>query len=93
MIARIWKATARDAEAYLRHLHGNVVPELKSIPGFRGLQVLRREREIVVMTTWDSMEAVRAFAGEEPERAVVGPEAQAVLAGYDDFVRHYEVLA
>ena len=43
------------------------------------------------MTLWDSMDAIRRFAGEDAEHAVVEPEARAVLAEYDDFVRHYEV--
>lgn len=44
-----------------------------------------------ICATWDSMAAIGRFAGAEPERAVVEPEARAVLAEYDDFVRHYEV--
>jgi heme-degrading monooxygenase HmoA len=59
------------------------------------VRVLRREErgrvEFLVMTFWDSMESVRRFAGPDPERAIVEPEARAVLAEYDDFVRHYEV--
>jgi heme-degrading monooxygenase HmoA len=91
MIARLWRGVAKDAAAYLRHLDGNVVPELKKIAGYRGYRVLRREQEILVMTLWESMAAVRAFAGADPEKAVVEPEARAVLAEFDDFVRHYEV--
>ena len=91
MIARLWRGVAKDAEAYLRHLDGNVVPELEKIAGYRGYRVLRREQEILVMTLWESMAAVRAFAGADPEKAVVEPEARAVLAEFDDFVRHYEV--
>jgi heme-degrading monooxygenase HmoA len=91
MIARLWRGVAKDAEAYLRHLDGNVVPELKKIAGYRGYRVLRREQEILVMTLWESMAAVRAFAGADPDKAVVEPEARAVLAEFDDFVRHYEV--
>ncbi|HZO03847.1 MAG TPA: antibiotic biosynthesis monooxygenase [Burkholderiales bacterium] len=98
MIARLWRGVARDrghAEAYLRHLNANVLPSLKTIEGHRGLRVLRRDEgarvEFLVMTLWDSMDAIRRFAGEHPERAVVEPEARAALAEYDDFVRHYEV--
>ena len=90
-IARVWKGTARDVAAYLRHLDENVVPELKAIAGYQGLRVLRMDREITVMTFWDSMESVQRFAGDHAERAVVEPEAQAVLERYDDFVIHYEV--
>lgn len=52
---------------------------------------LRRHDEFLVITLWDSMDAIRRFAGEDSERAVVEPEARAVLAEFDDFVRHYEV--
>lgn len=44
------------------------------------------------MPCWESMDAIRRFAGDEPERAVVEPEARAVLKTYDDFVSHYEVV-
>ena len=98
MIARVWRGVAQggsNAKAYLRHLTANVLPALKAIEGHREARVLRREEggrvEFIVMTCWDSMEAVRRFAGAHPERAVVEPEARAVLAEYDDFVRHYEV--
>jgi len=94
MIARLWRGSAADAakaDAYQRHVKTRVLPELRRIPGHRGAQVLRRETEFLVITFWDSMEAIRRFAGDDPERAVVEPEAQAVLSDYDDFVRHYEV--
>ena len=91
MIARVWRGVAKDAGAYLRHLEGNVVPVLKKIAGYRDYRVLRREQEILVMTFWDSMDSVRAFAGADPDKAVVEPEARAVLVEFDDFVRHYEV--
>ena len=91
MIARLWRGVATDAAPYLRHFDGKVVPALKTIAGYRGHRVLRREDEILVVTFWDSMEAIRAFAGADPEKAVVEPEARMVLAEFDDFVRHYEV--
>ena len=95
MIARVWRGRAadrRNADAYVRHLKANVVPELKGIAGYRELRLLQRDHEFLVITFWDSMEAVRRFAGADPEKAVVEPEARAALADYDDFVRHYEVL-
>jgi heme-degrading monooxygenase HmoA len=98
MIARVWRGvahTAVNADAYLRHLTTKVLPSLAAIAGHRGARVLRREEggrtEFVVMTFWDSIDAVRAFAGERCEHAVIEPEARAVLGEYDDFVRHYEV--
>jgi heme-degrading monooxygenase HmoA len=98
MIARLWRGVAQgrpNAAAYLRHLEAHVLPALAALEGHRGARVLRREEggrvEFLVMTLWDSMEAIRRFAGADAERAVVEPEARAVLAQFDDFVRHYEV--
>ena len=48
--------------------------------------------ELVVLTLWESMEAVRKFAGKEPEQAVVEPEARAVLTSFDDSVTHFEIV-
>lgn len=95
MIARLWRGAAadrRNADAYVHHLKTNVEPELKGIAGYRELRLLRRHHEFLVITFWDSMDAVQRFAGADPEKAVVEPEACAVLADYDDFVRHYEVV-
>jgi heme-degrading monooxygenase HmoA len=98
MIARVWRGVApgaKQAEAYLRHFDANVLPALQRIAGYREARVLRREQdgrtELLVMTFWESMAALRRFAGNEPERAVVEPEARAVLSEFDNFVRHYEV--
>src|SRR5690349_7206418 len=98
MIARIWRGIAsgtRNADAYERHVTKTVLPSLSSIPGHRGARVLRRPDgarvEFLVVTFWDSIDAIRRFAGERAETAVVEPEARAVLAEFDDFVRHYEI--
>ena len=94
MIARLWRgraANAANAEAYQRHVAGASIAGAAQVPGHRGAQVLRRMTEFLVITLWESMDAIRRFAGKDPERAVVEPEANAVLAEYDDFVRHYEV--
>jgi heme-degrading monooxygenase HmoA len=99
MVVRAWRgyAAPTNTEAYPRHLLEAVRPKLEQLPGFRGLYLLRRagptEVEYQVLTLWDSMEAVRAFAGATPERAVVEPEAQAALVRYDTEVRHYELVA
>ena len=98
-IARLWRGvadTAAGARAYEDHVTAKVLPSLAAIPGYRGAKVLKRtsergEVEFLVMTLWDSMEAIRRFAGDHPESAVVEPEAREVLSDYDDFVRHYDV--
>jgi heme-degrading monooxygenase HmoA len=98
MIARTWygRASVENASKYAGHVTGRVLPALNKIAGYRGGMVLRRdtsgEAEFVVLTLWDSMSAVREFAGESPDKAVVEPAAQAVLKDYDHFVRHYEVI-
>ena len=98
MIARIWRGVAdrsANADAYERHVTQKVLPSLSAIPGHRGARVLRRSVagriEFLVITFWDSIDAIRKFAGDSPESAVVEPEARAVLSEYDDFVRHYEI--
>ena len=97
MIVRIWRgaAEADRADAYARHVTGEVFPKLASIAGHRGAYLLRRPDrsrvEFLAVTYWDSLDAVKAFAGPNPDVAVVEPAARAVLADFDDFVRHYEV--
>ncbi|HKU20791.1 MAG TPA: YciI-like protein [Terriglobales bacterium] len=97
-IVRQWKGrtTAANAERYIQHLTNNVFPELRAISGYRAAYLLRRksdgEVEFVVLTLWDSMDAIRKFAGTDVEKAVVAPQAQAVLSSFDEFVSHYEVV-
>jgi heme-degrading monooxygenase HmoA len=98
MIARTWRgeATSNNADEYLRHFKENVLPQLKEIRGHRGAYLLRRELdgqvEFLVMTLWESMAAIREFAGDDPAKAVVEPEARAVLAHFDLTVKHYELV-
>jgi heme-degrading monooxygenase HmoA len=98
MWMRSWsaRATLPGAEAYRRHFESDVLPRLRDLPGQRGALLLQRgdgaEAEVMVLTLWDSMAAIHAFAGAEPTTAVVAPEAQAVLKDYDRAVRIFEVL-
>ena len=97
MIARLWRGTAdaAKADAYQRHATATVLPALRNIPGHRGAYLLRRNvsgrTEFLAVTFWDTLDAIRAFAGADPERAVVEPEARAVLAEFDHVARHYEL--
>jgi heme-degrading monooxygenase HmoA len=72
-----------------------VLPGIQRIEGYRGAQLLRREAgeevEFVTLTLFDSLDAVRAFAGEDYELAVVPPEARKLLARFDERSAHYEV--
>lgn len=98
MIARIWRCVAaREKVAdYLAHFEHSVTEELGSIDGYRGASILRRDLddgvELTVQTLWESLDAIRAFAGAQVEQAVVAPAAQAVLRSYETTVTHYEVV-
>lgn len=98
MIVRAWrgKASVAKAGAYPEHFRKNVLPELKSVPGFVGASLLKQTTdtgiEYLVLTRWASMDAIRGFAGSDVAKAVVEPEAIAALVDYDRTVRHYEVV-
>lgn len=101
MILRTWsaRATEEGADAYQRYFEDVLLAELGRQPGFRGAHLALAGaagdpvRELVVLTFWESIEAIRSFAGERFDTAVVEPEAQAVLVDYDRTVVHREVLA
>ena len=99
MIARSWSGRAHrdDAPRYVAHARTAVFAHLGTIKGYRGALVLTEDRAtdvaVTVLTFWDSMDAIRAFAGPDPEAAVVEPEAEAALIDYDRHVRHFEVAA
>ncbi|MBR0843483.1 hypothetical protein JQ607_25070 [Bradyrhizobium liaoningense] len=98
MIARIWRAAATQDKAatYQHHFAARVVPHLKAIDGFSGASLLRREAgngvELVALTLWRSLGSIRAFTGPDPARAVVDPEAQAMLTAFDATAANYEVV-
>jgi heme-degrading monooxygenase HmoA len=98
MIARMWRGLAllEKADDYVKHLQTSVLPELQQIDGFRGISLLRQDSpeavEFVVLTFWESMDAIRKFAGEDAEVAVVAPAAQPLFREYDPRVKHFEVV-
>jgi heme-degrading monooxygenase HmoA len=97
MIIRTWVAYAKpgNARAYREHLRGSVLPQLRKRDGFLGLSLCEAERdgqvEIMVISRWESLDAIKAFAGSKVDKAVVDPGARAVLAEFDDFATHYDV--
>jgi heme-degrading monooxygenase HmoA len=99
MIARLWSARAIPAQApaYTEHLKAHVLPATQAVEGYAGALLLEREDageiELMVITLWDSLDAIRGFAGADIEGAVVADEAAAVLTSFDDRVRHYEIAA
>ena len=96
-VARVWRAAATpdNLPAYVAVFRELVEPELRSLPGFIGASVVTAPRDglvdIVVTTRWASRAAIEAFAGADVERAVIEPEALAVLAEHDTRVRHFDV--
>jgi heme-degrading monooxygenase HmoA len=99
MIARVWRGWTKpeDGDAYEEFLRANVFPALTTrVPGFHGGYVTRRagdgEVEFLVMTLFDSLDAVRAFAGDDYEVPVIEPEAARLLSRTDDRAAHYEVV-
>jgi hypothetical protein len=100
MISRIWRGWTelKNAAAYQSLLETEILPGIaeRGIKGYRGAHLLRRdmEREVEFVTImWlDSMDAVREFAGEDYETAVVPPKARALLSRFDDRSAHYQTL-
>jgi len=98
-ILRRWSARTTKAQLpkYLEHFSKNVLPELRRVPGYLGAMVsvgrLDGEIEIVVETTWRSLESIRNFTGPDLEAAVVAEEAAALLTSFDRRVRHCEIVA
>ena len=99
MIGRLWRGwtEAGNADAYEDLLRTTVLPGIRRVDGYRGAYVLRRDVEagveFVTLTLFETLEAVRSFAGEDHEAAVVPPAARALLARFDERAVHYEVVA
>ncbi len=98
MIIRQWRGIARKekAAAYTAHFREAVLPELRKIAGFLGATVMRKQQptgvEVTVLTRWESMTAVRAFAGKDTDVAIVAEPAKACFSSYDTTVSHHEVI-
>jgi heme-degrading monooxygenase HmoA len=98
MIVRAWRGCASPANpnGYPEHFARSVLPQLNRLDGFLGASLLRHDGadaiEFLVLTRWTSMQAIRAFAGKEVDRAVVEPDAAAALVRFDQTVMHYQVL-
>lgn len=95
MITRLWRGwTAREnADAYEGFLLTELFPSMGGIPGFQSADVLRRddgaEVAFVTLTRFDSVDAIRAFAGDDYETPVLEPTARALLSHYDERAQHY----
>jgi len=101
MISRIWHGwtTPENADAYETLLHTEIFPSIsgRNIAGYRGINLLRREVgdevEFITIMWFDSLDAVRTFAGGDHKKSYVPAEARAVLSRFDEHSQHYEVKA
>jgi heme-degrading monooxygenase HmoA len=98
IIARTWhgRVPADRAEDYHQYLLRTGIPDYRATPGNRGVSVLRRiegdEAHFLLLSLWDSWESIRAFAGDDLERARYYPEDAEYLLELEPTVTHYEVL-
>jgi heme-degrading monooxygenase HmoA len=97
MIARVWRGWTKteNADAYEKLLREVVYPGLQKISGYQGGYILRQdgknETEFVTVNLFDSLEAVRAFAGPDYDVPVFEPEARRLLSKVEPIARHYDV--
>ncbi len=98
MIARLWHGVvpADKAAAYAQYLQATGIPDLQSTSGNKGVYVLRNIEDdvahFVLISFWESLDSIRAFAGDEIERARYYPEDSDYLLELEPAVTHYEVL-
>ncbi len=98
MIARIWHGVvpASRADEYYNYLNKTGLPDYRKTPGNQGVTVLRRlagdQVHFLLISFWESLEAIRAFSGPDLEQAVYYPEDRDFLLELEPNVLHYEVL-
>jgi heme-degrading monooxygenase HmoA len=98
MIARIWRGSTRteDADAYLEYVNETGFTQYRATPGNRGVLALRRvvdgRAELLLLTLWESEEAIRRFAGDDIGKAVFYPEDERFLVEKEDRVSHFDVV-
>jgi len=99
MIQRHWRGVAKRGEVknYIHHLETETFPLISAISGFVKASILRRSTgdgvEFLIVTIWESMEAIRKFAGDDPEAAVVPGVVKGMMLSWEDRVKHYEVVS
>ena len=97
MVARTWRGWTRreDAEAYVAYLEQTGMPAYRATPGNRGAWILRHDdgelTEFVTLTFWDSLEAIRGFAGDDVEVAVFYAEDDRFLVKREETVTHWQI--
>jgi len=99
VIARIWHGTTSTAKAddYLAFLQARAIPDYSSTPGNRAVHLLRREEgeitHFITLTHWESLDAIRAFAGDDISKAKYYPEDAGFLLEFEPTVQHYELYS
>lgn len=99
MITRLWRGwtASEQADAYERFLLEELFPQMRRISGFRGADVLRRDESgevaFVTLARFDTLDAVRSFAGEDIDTPVLEPTARALLSRYDERAQHFETAS
>jgi heme-degrading monooxygenase HmoA len=97
MVSRHWTGVTKPGKApdYIAHLKKDTFLKLLSIPGFVRASILQRDLpegiEFLIITIWENMEAIQAFAGAEADTAVVPQVARDLMIRFDEKVRHYTV--
>jgi heme-degrading monooxygenase HmoA len=97
MVARTWRGWTRseDADEYAAYIAETGLRAYRETPGNRGAWIMRRDEEgrteFVTLSFWDSLDAIRAFAGDDLERAVYYPEDDRFLVDREDRVKHWEL--
>ena len=95
---RQWTGIVKSARAdeYVAHLQRETFPAIARIDGFVSASIMKRQvdegTEFQVVSVWRSLDAIKAFAGEDVTRAVVPPAAQALMVRYDDRAIHYDIV-
>jgi heme-degrading monooxygenase HmoA len=98
MITRLWHGwtSKENADKYEALLKSEILPGIHRVQGYRGATLLRRpsgnEVAFITLTYFESLDDVRAFAGEDYERAVILPEARQLLSRFDERSAHYDTV-
>ena len=98
MISRLWRGIARPefADAYIEHLQRETFPTLRRLPGFKRATILNRPcdrgMEFLIVTVWESEQAIVAFAGDDALAAVVPEKVQRMMVEFDDRASHFDTI-
>ena len=98
MISRLWRGIARAecAVSYIEHLQQETFPAIRALPGFKRAAILHRPcdrgTEFLIVTEWESEEAVGAFAGADVLAAVVPEKVRRMMVEFDACARHYSTI-